>query len=138
MPEIPWTPASRSFAEPSAECTIVAARLPLREFADLPLLRTWTKRVRHQLAAAPGLLGHAIDIRVLDKTLWVVSAWEGRADLGRFESSGAHLAAKRLLRGAMLPTTLVVWTALTASLPLPWDEVHRRIAEAPQSPTIRQ
>jgi heme-degrading monooxygenase HmoA len=129
MPEIPWTPAVGA-PDLGAECTIVAACLPLRSYGDLPWLRKWTKRVRHQLETAPGLVGHALDLRVLDKTLWVVSAWNGRADLARFESSGAHLAAKRMLRAAMLPTTLAVWSAPTDELPISWDEVRRRVAEA--------
>jgi hypothetical protein len=129
MPALPWTTTS-SPPGPDTECTVLAARLPLRTRRDLPAVLRWTWRIRRQLARTPGLLGYAAAPRIRDNTLWMVSAWTSRGDLARFDRTAPHAAAKRLLRPALRPTTLAVWTCRPDQLPVPWDEVHRRVTQA--------
>src|SRR5918995_1967698 len=129
MPALPWTTTSRP-PDPNTECTVLAAKLPLRSHRDLPRLAYWTLRIQHQLGRAPGLIGYAVAPEILDKTLWTVSAWRRRTDLAGFDRSGAHQTAKRLLRTTMLPSTLVVWDCPAHQLPVSWDEVRHRIAMA--------
>lgn len=126
MPALRWTTVDRP-PETAGVCTIFAARLPLRSYRHLPRLVWFAGRVRGQLRLAQGLLGFAFALRVQDKTLWTVSAWSHRTHLARFGRTAPHRTARYALRGAMLPSTLVVWTCPVRRLPVPWHEVQARV-----------
>jgi len=38
-------------------------------------------RIRRQPAHTPGLVGHALDTDLIEKTFWTVSAWTSNAEL---------------------------------------------------------
>ena len=124
MITLPW-----STADPRADisCTVIAGRLPVRSVRDLPAVLAWTRRVRQQLATAPGLVGHGVALDLSALALWTVSAWTTRTDLARFERSEPHQAAESSLRPRLWPATFAVWTCTTAELPLPWTEIRRRV-----------
>ena len=127
---LPW-----STADPRADisCTVIAGRLPVRSVRDLPAVLAWTRRVRRQLATAPGLAGHGAALDLSGLTLWTVSAWTTRTDLTRFERGEPHQAAESSLRARLWPATFAVWTCATADLPLAWTEIRRRVEVAPRS-----
>lgn len=125
---LPWTTVSRP--DPATECSVLAVRLPLRLHRDMPRFLWWALRVKGQLATSPGLLGYALAAQVTNKTFWTVSAWTRRGELARFDRTDPHRAAKRRLGPVMLPSTLVVWTCHAGDLPIGWEEIRRRIAQA--------
>jgi hypothetical protein len=127
VPALPWT----SFAnvDPDTECTVMASRLPLRSHATIPKFLVWTVRIRRQLAQAHGLVGYALDARLLRKTFWTVSVWTSRSELGTFNRTDPHRTGTDTIRRAMRPTTFVVWTVRAGDLPIRWDEVRRRIGD---------
>ncbi len=130
MPALPWI--SVRPVDPGTECIVMASRLPLRSYLRIPAFLVWTSRIRRQLATTPGLVGYALDARLLRKTFWTVSAWTGRAELGRFNRTDPHRAATDTIRRGMLPSTFVVWTVRAAELPIHWDEVRARIGAPSQ------
>lgn len=128
MPALPWT---RQFSPaPTAECTVMASKLPLRSHRSIPRFLSHTVRIRRQLAHTPGLVGYALDAHPIGKTFWTVSAWTSDTELRQFDSTDPHRSMKGELRPAMLPTTFVFWTCQANELPIGWDEVRRRIGEA--------
>jgi hypothetical protein len=63
-------------------------------------------RIRRQPAHTPGLVGHALDTDLIEKTFWTVSAWTNNTELNRFDQTDPHRSIKCTIRSAMLPTTL--------------------------------
>jgi len=128
MPALPWF--SVGTPDPDADVIVMASRLPLRSHGDLPRFLGQTWRVRSQLARSPGLIGYSLDAHLLAKTFWTVSAWQSRPDLGSFERTSPHAAAKDALRPAMMPSTFVMWTSRPEDLPITWPEVRDRLETA--------
>ncbi len=127
MPPLPWRTVSA--VDPDTACTVMASRLPLRSHMRIPGFLVWTLRIRRQLARTPGLVGYGLDAQLLRKTFWTVSAWTGRAELGRFDRTDPHRAATDAIRPAMAPTTFVTWACAAGDLPIGWEEVRRRVGE---------
>jgi hypothetical protein len=135
MPALPWITVSKM--DPDAECTVMASKLPLRSYRHIPGFLRWTLRIRRQLATSPGLVGYALDARLLRKTFWTLSAWTGRPELAKFNGSDPHHAAVKAIRSRMLPTTFVTWTCRAGDLPVAWDEARDRIEQADLTPAGR-
>jgi hypothetical protein len=131
MPALPWITVGT--ADPDADLTIIASRLPLRSHRDTPRFLWHTWLVQRQLARSPGLVGYSLDARVWRKTFWTVSAWSSRPGLGGFDSSSPHRAAKDAIRSAMLPSTFVMWRCRADCLPITWGEVRGRVEAAAAS-----
>jgi hypothetical protein len=91
MPALPWLQVS--VADPGAELTVMASRLPLRRYRHIPGFLRWTMRIRAQLSNAPGLVGYSLDAHLLGKTFWTLSAWTGRQPLEEFVRTEPHKAA---------------------------------------------
>jgi hypothetical protein len=128
VPALPWK--SVSTVDPATECTVMASRLPLRSHRHIPGFLRATLRIRRQLARSPGLVGYALDARLLGKTFWTVSAWTGPAELARFAGADPHRSATRAIAPKMRPSTFVTWTCRGSELPVPWPEARRRVEEA--------
>jgi heme-degrading monooxygenase HmoA len=127
MISLPWTITHPST---TGSCTMFAGRLPLHAYRDVPSVASWVRRTRRHFADVPGLVGHVTAIELTPLALWTVSAWTSRADLARFDHSGAHRAAKSALRPRLGPGTFAVWTCELAELPVTWAEVRLRIDAA--------
>lgn len=136
MPALPWINVQT--ADGGADLTVVASLLPLRSHRHIPRFLRHTWLVHRQLARSPGLIGYALDARLLGKTFWTVSAWTSRPDLGRFDRSGPHRAAKDAIRPAMQPSTFVMWRCRADDLPISWQEVRARIEAAAASPGLER
>lgn len=131
MPALPWIKVKP--VNHDADLTIIASKLPLRSHRHIPRFIRHTWLVHRQLARSPGLVGYSLDARLVGKTFWTVSAWKNRPDLGGFERSSPHRAAKDAIRPAMMRSTFAMWTGRADTLPIPWQEVRRRV-EAAESP----
>jgi hypothetical protein len=127
MPKLPWTQVDA--VPPGTEVVVMASRLPLRRYRHIPGFLAATLRIRRQLARSPGLVGYALDARLLRKEFWTVSAWTDRQALGRFDRADPHKGSVEGIRPHMEPSTFVFWSTTAAELPVPWDEATRRVDE---------
>jgi heme-degrading monooxygenase HmoA len=128
MPALPWKRIET--VEPVTEVTVMASRLPLQSHLRIPRFLAATLRIRRQLANAPGLIGYALDAKLVGKTFWTVSAWRSRDELEAFAATDPHRRDVGRIRPQMDPTTFVFWRVPASELPIGWDEVRRRIADA--------
>lgn len=127
MPKIPWTEIEK--VSPDTEVTLMATRLPLRQYWHIPGFLATSQRVRRQLAHSEGLVGYALEAQLARKAFWTVSAWTDADHLRRFHQADPHHAAAEGIRPRMEESTFVTWTGKAGDLPIPWDEAYRRIAE---------
>ena len=130
MPAMPWTTVRTP--GPEVDLTVVATRLPLRSHRDTPRFLGHTVRIMHQLGKEDDLIGYALLAELSRKTFWTVSAWDSRGGLGRFDRGKPHRDAKDSMRPSMMPSTIAVWTCSPSEVPVPWQEVRRRIDAVPQ------
>ncbi len=129
MPALPWTTAKTT--DPDHECVIMASRLPLARYRQIPTFLAATMKIRRQLASAEGLIGYSLDAKLLRKTFWTLSAWESREALDAFSSADPHQARVGRIRPHMRPTTFAFWTAKASDLPVRWADARRRIDQQP-------
>ena len=136
MPALPWINVET--VDHDADVTIIASKLPLRSHRHIPRFLWHTWLVHRQLGRSPGLVGYSMDAALRGKTFWTVSAWKNRPDLGAFDRSSPHRAAKDAIRPAMLPSTLMMWTCAADTLPIQWPEVRARVGAAGIRPDVDQ
>ena len=103
MPALPWTTISSP--DRAGEYVVMASRLPLARYRDLPGFLRATMLIRAQLARASGLIGYALDAHLARKTFWTVSAWDSRDALDAFSRADPHRSRVRVIRPRMRPTT---------------------------------
>lgn len=127
MPALPWTTGTT--VDPDHECVIMASRLPLARYRHIPRFLAATMKIRRQLAGAEGLLGYALDAKLLRKTFWTLSAWDNQQALDAFSMANPHRTRVNEIRPHMRPTTFVFWTANASDLPPAWADARRRIEE---------
>jgi len=128
VPAIPWS--ARAGADPSAEVVVMASRLPLKGHRSIPGFLSATMKIRGQLGRADGLVGYALDADLVHAVFWTVSAWQDRESLDRFAGQDPHREIIMGIRPRMAPTTFVFWTQPAEQLPVRWDVVRQKIAEA--------
>ena len=128
MPALPWKTISSP--DQAREYVVMASRLPLARYRDVPGFLRAAMLIRAQLAQASGLIGYALDAHPARKTFWTVSAWDSRDALDAFSRADPHRSRVRVIRPRMRPTTFTYWTVPGADLPVAWAEVRRRVAVA--------
>jgi hypothetical protein len=133
MPALPWK--TFSAPDPAREYVVMASRLPLARYRDLPAFMSATGVIRNQLSRASGLVGYALDAHPVQKTFWTVSAWDSQESLDAFSHADPHRARVSVIRPRMRPTTFTFWSVPGADLPISWPEVRRRIAAEAASHT---
>jgi hypothetical protein len=126
MPALPWKTFSPP--DPAREYVVMASRLPLARYRDLPAFLSATMAIRAQLARASGLVGYALDAHLGQKTFWTLSAWDSQDALDAFSRADPHRSRVGVIRPRMRPTTFTFWTVSGADLPVSWKEARRRIA----------
>ena len=70
MPALPWTAISQP--DPDRDYVIMASRLPLARYRDLPAFLRATLVIRTQLSGASGLIGYSLDAHLARKTFWTL------------------------------------------------------------------
>ena len=76
MPALPWTTISPP--DRAREYVVMASRLPLSRYRDMPGFLRAATLIRAQLARTDGLIGYTLDAHLTRKTFWTVSAWDSR------------------------------------------------------------
>lgn len=131
MPALPWTAMSRP--DPERDYVVMASRLPLARYRDIPRFLRATMAIRKQLAGASGLIGYTLDAHPAQKTFWTLSAWDSQDALDAFSRADPHRSRVSAIRPKMRPTTFRFWTVRGADLPVSWQEARHRIAEPEQT-----
>jgi len=128
MPALPW----KTFVppDPGREYVVMASRLPLARYRDLPVFLSATTAIRSQLGRADGLIGYSLDAHLAGKTFYTVSAWDSQQALDAFSRADPHRSRVSVIRPRMRPTTFTFWTVRGTGLPISWTEARRRIADA--------
>ena len=128
MPALPW----KTFItpEPQQEYLVMASRLPLRSYWQVPHFLRLTLAVRRQLAASEGLVGYGLLADLPHKTFWTVSVWVDDAHLRSFAQTTPHSAVVRDLRPHMNPTTFTTWPIRGDALPVTWPLAKARLRDA--------
>jgi hypothetical protein len=127
MPALPWK--TFSAPDPGRDYVVMASRLPLARYRDLPAFLSATMAIRGQLAHASGLVGYALDAHLAEKTFWTVSAWDSQDALDAFSRADPHRSRVGFIRPRMRPTTFTFWAVPGADLPISWTEARRRITD---------
>ncbi len=130
MPTTPWIAGPT--ASPTGEVHIVVTEFQLPRLRDtLGFLRA-TREITTSMRAAEGLVGHALQARILARTYRTVSAWRSADDARRFARSGAHGRIAGAAAAGSHPTALGRWDAPASDPPPSWE----RVEEALKAPSI--
>jgi heme-degrading monooxygenase HmoA len=87
-----------SSPDQAREYAVMASRLPLARYRDLPGFLRATMLIRTQLIGARGLIGYALDAHLTRKTFWTVSVWDSRDALDTFSRADPHRSRVRVIR----------------------------------------
>ena len=128
MPTLPWT--SLGEVDAARDYVVMASRLPLARYRDIPRFLRASLDIRRQLANSEGLVGYGLDARLLRRTFWTLSVWRNEADLATFAHADPHDRHVRRIRPLMNTSTFVTWTVPGAQLPVTWAQARRRVASA--------
>jgi hypothetical protein len=130
MPALPWT--ARAQPEPDRGYVVMGSRLPLRGYRFIPRFLAQSLKVRRQLARANGLIGYALNARLVHKEFWTVSVWRSKDDLEQFAGADPHATVIGTKPARMGTSRFVFWTCTGADVPIRWDDVAQHL-DAPVS-----
>lgn len=130
MPALPWTGFP---ADDGSKVVVMASRLEVRSFKDVPGFFRASMTVLRQAKESDGIRGVALKADLARRTFWTVSVWRDREAVHAYAAAEPHRSTMRAKRAVMRDSTFVFWDAETAD-PVPWTEVERRIT-AQRTPT---
>ncbi len=107
----------------------MASRLEVKSLLNAPSFLIASLSLWRQARRSPGLLGVALKAEMFKGTFWTYSAWENKAAIYAYAGSEPHKSTVERKRKVMREATFVFFNAPVDELPLPWDEIRRRIAE---------
>jgi hypothetical protein len=127
MPALLW----KSFALPEndREYRALLTYLPLKRWRAIPKFMRYTSQIRRQLADSEGLIGYALDAKVLSRDFWTLSVWEDEASLRRFVQQNPH--------GKVMMDLLPQWARRRSSrlrwMPPPFRRIGKTLSDACES-----
>jgi hypothetical protein len=127
MPALPW----KSFAPPEndREYSALLTYLPLKRWRAIPKFMRYTSQIQRQLADSKGLIGYALDAKVLSRDFWTLSVWEDKASLRRFVQQNPHEKVMMDLLPHMGQTAFFPFNVDASSIPPDWEDTKRRMRE---------
>ena len=127
MPALPW----KSFALPEndREYSALLTYLPLKRWRAIPKFMRYTSQIQRQLADSEGLIGYALDAKVLSRDFWTLSVWEDKASLRRFVQQNPHEKVMMDLLPHMGQTAFFPFKVDASSIPPDWEDTKRRMRE---------
>ena len=127
MPALPW----KSFALPEndREYSALLTYLPLKRWRAIPKFMRYTSQIQRQLADSEGLIGYALDAKVLSRDFWTLSVWEDKASLRRFVQHNPHEKVMMDLLPHMGQTAFFPFNMDASSIPPDWEDTKRRMRE---------
>ncbi|WP_405498160.1 hypothetical protein [Nocardia sp. NBC_00511] len=125
MPALPWITVNAP-TTPEVQC--MASRLEVKSLRDTPGFLLASMRLWRQARRSPGAIGVALNAELFKRTFWTYSAWTDQAAIYAYAAAEPHKSTIARKRKVMREATFVFFTAPADELPLPWEEVRRRIA----------
>ena len=127
MPALPW----KSFAPPEndREYSALLTYLPLKRWRAIPKFMRYTSQIQRQLADSEGLIGYALDAKVLSRDFWTLSVWEDEASLRRFVQQNPHEKVMMDLLPHMGQTAFFPFNVDASSIPPDWEDTKRCMRE---------
>jgi hypothetical protein len=117
MPTLPWTVA-RPPAE-GTEAVVLASRLALASYRDIPGFLRAAMRIRAQVRETPGAYGVSLIAQPARKTFWTLSAWSDQTTLDAFVRTAPHVDVMAKYHGRLVRPLFTTWTVPVAELPSP-------------------
>ncbi|GAA5093822.1 hypothetical protein [Nocardia iowensis] len=125
MPTIPWT----TVATPTTpEVTCMASRLEVKSLPHAPGFLIAALTLWRQARRSPGVLGVSLKAEMWKGTFWTYSAWTDKAAIYAYAGAEPHRSTVERKRKVMREATFVFFDAPVDELPMPWDEIRRRIS----------
>ncbi|MGW7041870.1 DUF3291 domain-containing protein [Streptomyces avermitilis] len=131
MPTLPWTTVEEP--APGAESFVMASRLEVRRFADVPRFFLRSLATWKQVKTAPGAFGASLVAEPLKRTFWTLSAWEDKEALYTYVKTEPHRTIMNDLRSTMSGSVFTFWRTPADELPVDWADARRRLAEQERS-----
>lgn len=122
-------PARRGPQRPdeSDVAVLMASRLELRRWRDLPRFLVASLRLRRRLGRTPGAMWLRLGAQPWARTFWTMSAWSSHEDLRRFVDDDLHRRVMADFGPVMAGSTFATWTASATTAT--WSEGLARLAD---------
>jgi hypothetical protein len=128
VPTLPWTTPNPP--RPATTRTLImASRLEVRSFKDVPRFFLKSLIAWKQVRTAPGALGASLIAEPLKRTFWTLSAWENKQELYTYAKTEPHNSIMKGLRPIMRRSVFTFWESPVADLPIRWSEAKNRLAK---------
>jgi hypothetical protein len=127
MPTLHWTTVSTP--APDAGTFVMASRIEVRSFKDVPRFFLKSLAAWKQVSGAPGAYGASLIAQPQKRTFWTLSAWEDKDALYTYARTEPHKSIMIGLRPTMKDSVFTFWEAPAADLPIDWADARRRLAE---------
>jgi hypothetical protein len=127
MPTLPWTTPNQPPA--NAGAYVMASRLEVRSFKDVPRFFLKSLAAWKQVRTAPGAYGASLIAQPFKRTFWTLSAWEDRKALYVYAKTEPHQSVMTGLRQTMSNSTFTFWEVPTEQLPITWALAKQQLEE---------
>jgi hypothetical protein len=127
MPTLRWTTVNTP--APDTEAFVMASRLEVRSFKDVPRFFLQSLAAWKQVSSAPGAYGASLIAEPLKRTFWTLSAWVDKEALYTYARTEPHRSIMNGLRPTMKQSVFTFWQVPSADLPIDWTDARRRLAE---------
>jgi heme-degrading monooxygenase HmoA len=84
------------------------------------------RRIRRQLRASSGFIGHSLRAQFAARRFWTLSVWEDEAALQAFGTAPPHAAVMKALAPHMDAKRFTRRIVESSELPLRWDNALKR------------
>lgn len=128
VPTLPWIKPNPPRPD-TTQALIMASRLEVRSFKDVPRFFLQSLVAWKQVRSAPGALGASLIAEPLKRTFWTLSAWEDKQALYTYAKTEPHNSIMKGLRSTMRQSVFTFWESPVADLPIRWSEAKGRLAE---------
>jgi uncharacterized membrane protein len=129
---VPWAygPAGRRAVLAAAGNRVVmASRLELRRWRDVPAFLVAALRLRALLRRSPGALALSLRAAPASRAFWTLSVWENHDALRAYAAHERHVRVMRRFAPVMANSTFADWSTSAAGLPN-WSDGAAAIAAA--------
>lgn len=127
MPTLPWTTPNP--AQPDTNAFVMASRLEVRSFKDVPRFFLKSLSAWRQVRTAPGALGASLEAQLTKGVFFTLSAWENKEALYTYAKTEPHKSIMLGLRSTMSESTFTFWEVPVEQLPITWKDAKQRIDE---------
>lgn len=131
MPTLPWTTPNP--ARPQTRALVMASRLEVRSYKDVPRFFLKSLAAWRQVKTAPGALGASLIAQPLKRTFWTLSAWESREALYTYAKAEPHRTVMTSLRPTMNESVFTFWEVPVEELPIRWPDARQKLVEQQQT-----